>query len=84
MIITLTFANTNTFAIDTNAFSLPAYNRLCAFAEEQPNIDVIVKSYRVNNSGMLETDHYPPLSWTGEPTPICFEAAITTLNKLLG
>jgi hypothetical protein len=83
MIITLTFANTNTFAIDTNAFSLAAYNRLLTFAEKEPNVDVVVSSYRVNNSGMLETTHYPA-SWTGEATPVCFSAAIETLNKLLG
>ena len=84
MIISLTLvANGTNFAIDTNAFSLNAYNKLVALAAEYPQEQVTLTSYGVNNSGTLSTSHYPP-SWDGQPTPVDFAKALTDVNKLLG
>ena len=83
MIISITIvANGTNFAIDTNAFSLGAYNKLVALAVEYPSEQVTLTSYDVS-LGCLSIQHYPA-SWTAQPTPVDFAKAITDVNKLLG
>ena len=83
MIISLSIvANGTNFAIDTNAFSLVAYNKLVALAAEYPSEQVTLTSYDVSIGG-LSIQHYPA-SWTAQPTPVDFAKAIADVNKLLG
>jgi hypothetical protein len=83
MIISVTtLTNGANFALDTNAFSLAAYNRLADLASEHPMEQVTLTTYGLSMGG-LTIQHYPA-SWTDQPTPVNFSRAMRDVNKLLG